>query len=429
MSDIIEGMGTAVEGSLQGGTIEPATGNAPSQTASGQTCLNCAAPLNGTPYCPNCGQKVQIHRTLSAIFHDLIHGVLHLDGKFWLTLPLLVFRPGQLTRRYIEGERAKFVSPMAMFLFSVFAMFAVFQMIGLTTPTDLAADTRTQVTGLIETETAALTAEIAELDAELTAPEVDASRRAALQAERGRLELDLAELESRKQNLSQWLESDRQEIFGTVQSAGESELAAAQSKLATLPEGSDEHKRLAAQIASAQQAFAELERFQDMTQVDVPVVRVNDMALTIDETGVPIFDTLLEKWNANPSLMLYKLQANGYKFSWLLIPLSIPFVWVLFAWRRRFKAYDHAIFVTYSLSFMSLLFIVTSLIAVSSLDKTGGLAFMIFAIAAPLHVYKHLKYTYDLSPLSTLWRFYALLHFIVIILVLFLQLLLLLGTF
>ena len=59
-----------------------------------------------------------------AFGHDLVHGVLHLDGKIWRTLPLLAWRPGELTRRYVDGERAKFVSPMAMFLFSVFLMFA-----------------------------------------------------------------------------------------------------------------------------------------------------------------------------------------------------------------------------------------------------------------------------------------------------------------
>ena len=37
---------------------------------------------------------------------------------------MLVFHPGELTRRYIHGERARFVSPLALFLFSVFLMFA-----------------------------------------------------------------------------------------------------------------------------------------------------------------------------------------------------------------------------------------------------------------------------------------------------------------
>ena len=44
-------------------------------------------------------------------------------------------KPGELTRRYIDGQRASFVSPIALFLFCVFFMFAV---VGLTTNTSKA---------------------------------------------------------------------------------------------------------------------------------------------------------------------------------------------------------------------------------------------------------------------------------------------------
>ena len=39
------------------------------------------------------------------------------------TLPMLAWKPGELTRRYIDGQRARFVSPIALFLFCVFLMF------------------------------------------------------------------------------------------------------------------------------------------------------------------------------------------------------------------------------------------------------------------------------------------------------------------
>lgn len=42
----------------------------------------------------------------------------------------MFLHPGRLTRRYIDGERVKFVSPMALFLFTVFLMFAVFAFTG-----------------------------------------------------------------------------------------------------------------------------------------------------------------------------------------------------------------------------------------------------------------------------------------------------------
>ena len=61
-------------------------------------------------------------RTLSAFWHDLLHGVFHFEGKIWRTLPMLAWRPGVLTRSYIEGKRATYVSPIALFLFSAFLL-------------------------------------------------------------------------------------------------------------------------------------------------------------------------------------------------------------------------------------------------------------------------------------------------------------------
>jgi hypothetical protein len=77
---------------------------------------------------------------------------------------------------------------------------------------------------------------------------------------------------------------------------------------------------------------------------------------------VPFIDHGLEKAIANPALVFYKLQANAYKFAWALIPLSLPFMWLLFPFSRRFHTYDHFVFVTYSISFMLLLFVVVRLL-------------------------------------------------------------------
>ncbi len=124
----IEGVGEAVTGGMIARAVEPQAGERVREGAT--ACLNCGAGLDG-PYCRQCGQKAHVHRSIGAIAHDIVHGVLHLDGKFWRTLPLLAWRPGELTRRYTHGERAKFVSPMAMFLFSVFLMFATLSLYGL----------------------------------------------------------------------------------------------------------------------------------------------------------------------------------------------------------------------------------------------------------------------------------------------------------
>ena len=87
-------------------------------------CLNCGTPLDGT-YCHACGQRAHVHRSLWHLVEELLHGVTHFDAKGWRTLPLLVARPGLLTRRYIDGQRTRYVSPLALFLFSMFLFFLV----------------------------------------------------------------------------------------------------------------------------------------------------------------------------------------------------------------------------------------------------------------------------------------------------------------
>ncbi|AOL92996.1 DUF3667 domain-containing protein [Porphyrobacter sp. LM 6] len=350
MNGIGEGIGTAIEGGLLGRAVEPDAGPVGDHGHTHVTCANCGTGFTGN-FCPNCGQKAHLHRSLAAIGHDIMHGVLHLDGKLWATLPVLTFKPGELTRRYIAGERAKFVSPMAMFLFTVFAMFAVFQMVGISAPTDLPS-------GMFGTESAS-----------------------PFQAE------------------------VRQQIN------------ALEKERADLPAASPRRKEIDNELKGLNLVLD-----KNMSGPGA----LDDVSFST--TGITWLDEgIIAKWKKNPSLMLYKLQANGYKFSWLLIPLSLPFLWAMFLWRRQFKAYDHAIFVTYSLSFMSLLFIVMSIM--STIPGGGGWAFLLFAIGAPLHLYKQLRHAYGLSRYSAFWRFCVLLVCIQIVLMLFVQSLLVLGAF
>jgi len=352
MNGLGDSIGTMIEGGLLGRAVEPGAGEAAAHAAGPVSCANCSTRFEGH-FCPECGQKAHIHRSLAAIGHDIMHGVLHLDGKLWHTLPLLTFKPGALTRRYIAGERAKIVSPMAMFLFSVFAMFAVFQMVGLSAPTDFAQ-------GMFDGFNDESTFD-KEIQKQIT----------ALEKERDAL----ARSDPRRNQIGD-------ELSG-------------------------------------------LARVQRAAKGPV-TIETSDREGSI--TGVAFLDEgIIKKWQKNPGLMIYKLQSNGYKFSWLLIPLSIPFLWLMFAWRRQFKAYDHAVFVTYSLSFMSLLFIAMSILSV--IPDGSGWALVLFTIAAPVHLYKQLRYAYGLTRFSAFWRFCVLLVCVQIVLVLFLQALLVLGAY
>jgi hypothetical protein len=148
--------------------------------------------------------------------------------------------------------------------------------------------------------------------------------------------------------------------------------------------------------------------------------------ITSRYTGYAFFDHAIEKWKQNPGLMAYKLQSNSYKFSWLLIPLSVPFVWLLFLWRRRFGAYDHAVFVTYSLGFMTLFYV--ALVLLGGIGVGTATLATLGAIVPLIHIYKQIKGAYGLSRFSAIWRTLALSFFIFWILFLYIDVLLLLGA-
>lgn len=132
MSGDIDGIGAAVTAGLASHAVEPTHGRKGASRHGdhpAQRCLNCGTSLVGS-HCHRCGQNADVHRSFGAIGHDLVHAIFHFEGKLWNTLPLLAWRPGDLTRRYIHGERARFISPLALFLFAVFLTYAVLAMVG-----------------------------------------------------------------------------------------------------------------------------------------------------------------------------------------------------------------------------------------------------------------------------------------------------------
>ena len=81
-----------------------------------EVCLNCGTTLGGQ-YCGNCGQRAT-SRLISVweLLRDAFGDLLELDSRLWRTLIPLVTRPGQLTRDYLEGRRARFMPPFRMYL-------------------------------------------------------------------------------------------------------------------------------------------------------------------------------------------------------------------------------------------------------------------------------------------------------------------------
>lgn len=93
--------------------------SAHAQPPAGTRCLNCETELTGR-YCHECGQEyADQHRSILHLTWETIESMFHVDGRLWRTLPWLFFRPGQLSKEYFEGKRARHVPPFRTFLVSL----------------------------------------------------------------------------------------------------------------------------------------------------------------------------------------------------------------------------------------------------------------------------------------------------------------------
>src|SRR5215510_13984766 len=87
-----------------------------SSVVAGEECRNCGVELRGE-FCFACGQRASsTHLGLHEIFHEVTHEFLHLDGKVVQTMKVLATAPGRLTRDLVEGRRARYITPLRLYL-------------------------------------------------------------------------------------------------------------------------------------------------------------------------------------------------------------------------------------------------------------------------------------------------------------------------
>ena len=86
-------------------------------------CPNCGENLAGWQaqrplrFCPACGQEARVRAPRMGEFLQQFGGAyLATEGALWRTLRLLLCKPGELTARYLAGQRKHFVLPLRLYL-------------------------------------------------------------------------------------------------------------------------------------------------------------------------------------------------------------------------------------------------------------------------------------------------------------------------
>lgn len=349
------------------------------------TCANCETVLIGD-FCHACGQQGHVHRSVGHVLEEFLHGIWHFDSKAWRTLPLLAFRPGRLTWDYIHGKRARFIAPLALFLLSVFLMFFVFGFVGAPDFGD-AMSSGSKIDTVAEARAA-----VTEIKADIAGSEIDLTE--------ARRDGDAAGVEKAREALA----------------AGRIMLRIAEANVQRVATATGDKSGGAAPAKSWTEQIAEEARSGELN--------IN--------SSIPGANENIRKALENPDFAIYRIQQKAYKLSFLLVPMSLPVLWLMFFWRRDTTTYDHVVFTLYSLSFMSLLLVLAVLLvkATNTLEAMGGPAtgsIGLLSLVPPVHMYFQLKGGYRLSRWAALWRAAVLSQATIIILALFATLIVVVG--
>lgn len=84
----------------------------------GNKCLNCEKDISEEDnFCSQCGQvndlqKVSLKQYLSAYFDDFFS----FDSRLLITIVSLIFKPGYVTKNYVEGKRMRYMNPFKLYL-------------------------------------------------------------------------------------------------------------------------------------------------------------------------------------------------------------------------------------------------------------------------------------------------------------------------
>lgn len=332
----------------------------------GTPCANCQTPLVG-PHCHECGQLAEdFHKSIWKLTVEAVESLLHLDGRLFSTLPSLVRRPGQLTRDYLDGKRASQVAPFRMFLVILLIAFFAGHFASQAGKGKHDAEAG-QGHG---SEAASTTAHGAGTD------DADAS-------------------------------GGTGETRTNVIRPGSPEALAFEREVRADPTLSEAEKQT--QIAAARGDWAAFGRHladNVSEQTGAAVAKAPEKADAQEAEKLSNiehwFKARMEAVREDPARFYLILEIWAHRVAILALPVSALMLTLLFAFNRRYYVFDHVIFSMHSLSFQLLLLIVIMLLGI----LTPWAWWLL--VLAPVHLFIHMKGTYQRSTFGTLARMFVL---------------------
>jgi Protein of unknown function (DUF3667) len=342
-------------------------------------CLNCGQPLDlSDVYCPYCSQLNSTKQlSLKDFFSEFLNSIVSYDSRLRYTVSDLLFRPGIITKRYVEGKRLKYANPFRFFL-SVSIIYFLLNGLVTTFSPDASPfininDTSESNTTGEELEQVSEDFKIDPNDLPLTAQEMNTD---SIQ------ELAQKRIKAAKRKEVKEAGSEEKE-FQNI----------SEKSLDTLTWGNRFVER-----------FTLYNKFYEHSEI-------KNASVALDSLGHA--NTTLNRWMYNKNKTIERIEENPYGFFnymtsktpfflFFFTPFFAFFFWLIYS-KKKYTYVEHIIFIFHIFSFLflsMLLILLPDLILGSEL-----LLAILFLIIGPFYFYKALRNFYKQSRIITILKF------------------------
>ncbi|MBL4664137.1 MAG: DUF3667 domain-containing protein [Flavobacteriaceae bacterium] len=350
----------------------------------GAECLNCKNPLElSDVYCSYCGQlNTTKSLRLTDFLGEFIGSFITYDSKFRYTVKDLLFRPGVITRNYVNGQRLKYANPFRFFL-SVSIIFFIVQ-------------------GLISTFTGennsfqdVNTTDEPNFEIDPTGDNINAV-----------INNDTINFDSITQMNATRLDSILEKNNTPIQNELDSLIRKAITKdtVQTYEYISEEHLDTLNWGTRTAERFVLYYKFYKTTKIENPRVALDSLKHNNTKFNRWAYqkNEAFEQIQKNPTDFFNYLLEKTPFFVFFFTPFFALFFWLLYS-KKKYTYMEHMIFIFHIFSFIFLAMLI--ILLPDTLIGSDIFAGILFLLIGPFYFYKALRNFYKESRIITIIKF------------------------
>ncbi len=346
----------------------------------GVECLNCGHPLDlSDRYCAYCGQLNTTKRlTLVDFFNEFMLSVFTYDSRFRHTLKDLLFKPGTITRYYVDGKRFHYANPFRFFLSASIFYFII---IGIVSFFD-------QDGPEISTSTNKPMIEIKKTD---SIPQPD------------RVELPSIVGQEVEDRLNQDIQKAVEERNNTT--------SAARNKDDSIQDN-DPYNYIAEKdidtLNNVNALVRKIELFREFyqeTEIENPIEALDRLKYQPTRVNTWLYEKndTIERIQKNPVRFAQYMLSKTPFFIFFFAPFFALIFWIIYS-KKKFNYMEHLVFIFHIFSWVFLILLLCLPID-SFLPGGGMLAAILLTLVGPFYFYKALRNFYKQNRFITIIKF------------------------